>query len=482
MLHTEKDDRDEMLPSVLVILGFNGNLSKNKLLPALYHLLKRNMLTDSFRIIGVFRSSEITTESIFQEVESNLLESEQPYAPQFLEQLKAITTPVIMDSTKPEDYQTLVDTLDKLDSEQSASYQRLFYLAIPPAIFPAVIDCLVAAGQHIDTNGRVRRILVEKPFGTDLTSAKELVRVMATHFKETQIYRIDHYLAKENVQNILAFRFGNPLIEDIWGRQFIDNIQISALEKIGVDSRSNFYEGMGALRDFVQSHLMQLMVLIMMEAPDTFDSDGIHRAKFALLQSVDIIRPNHVDEIAVRGQYEGYREEIHNEESNVETYAALCLHVSNSRWAGVPVFLRTGKSLHEYRTEIKIIFKDRYQRKVPPNIITIRIQPDEGISMNFSAKAPGFKDRFQPVNMQFNYHDSFNDSSPDAYERVLVDCVQGDQSLFATHEEVMRCWEILQEVINTWNSGGSKPEMYPVGSWGPVGATSLAQNFKVDWV
>ena len=470
-------------PTVLVILGFNGNLSTSKLLPALYHLIKNDMLPRQFVVVGIVRSPKHTLDGIFEQVADTIARRHDGLVDHLiLDKLKAMVRPIIMDSTNPQDFQNLRGTLDTLDQQLGVALQRLFYLAIPPDIFPSVIQCLTSAGLHDDSAGVARRILVEKPFGTDLRSAQELVRVMATSYKETQIYRIDHYLAKENVQNILTFRFNNPLVEDMWGRQFIDHIQISAVEKIGVNERGNFYEGMGALRDIVQSHLLQLMALVMMEAPEIQVSDSIHREKFALLQSIESIKPNHVEELSARGQYAGYREEVGNPNSNVETYAALCLEVANSRWGGVPVLLRTGKSLIKQETTVNVVFKDRSRRSLPPNLLTIRVQPNEGISIKLAAKKPGFVNNLQPVNMDFAYQESFDGDTPDAYERVLIDCILGDQSLFASHEEVMRCWEILQPILDNWQAKQSQPEVYPVGSWGPENAQTLAANFGSDWL
>jgi glucose-6-phosphate 1-dehydrogenase len=305
---------------------------------------------------------------------------------------------------------------------------------------------------------------------------------MSNYFQEHQVYRIDHYLAKETAQNILAFRFNNPIIEDLWGRQFIDHIQITAAEQTDIEGRANFYEGMGAMRDIVQSHLLQVLALTMMEVPYPLNSESIHAEKLALFESVRSIKPNHVEEVAVRGQYEGYRDEVSNQDSNVETYAAIHLEVANSRWGGVPVLVRTGKALAEKTTEINIVFKDRTKRKVEPNLLTIRIQPDEGIGITLKAKKPGFDDVLQPVHMDFQYSTSFDENQPDAYERVLVDAIMGDQSLFATSAEVLKCWEILQPILTNWQDNESKLHFYTKGSWGPEAADELANEYGSAWV
>lgn len=478
----ESSTDKQLPPTILTIFGVTGNLAQSKLLPALYHLLKANMLPPDFLVVGVFRQTSMDPKQLMQQIEINLLRKYKEADKEILQRLADIFRPIVMDSTNREDYVRLREMLDDIDSEKNIAYQRLFYLAIPPDIFPAVISCLEQAGLHDESAGKARRILVEKPFGTNLDTARQLVDVMKKTFNEKQIYRIDHYLAKENAQNILTFRFNNPIIEDIWGRQFIDHIQITASETIGIEARSNFYEGMGALRDFVQSHLLQLMTLIMMEVPEEMTSEHIHAEKLALLSSVEPIKPTHVDELTVRGQYAGYREEVQNPESRVETYVALSLEVANSRWGGVPILLRTGKGLAQQHTEINIVFKDRSRRNVPANVLTIRIQPNEGIAFRLTAKKPGFTDVLQPVNMDFSYEDSFDSDSPDAYERVIVDAIAGDQSLFASSDEVLRCWEILEPVLEAWQNSQAKPIEYQKGTWGPEEATVLAQSFGSEWL
>jgi glucose-6-phosphate 1-dehydrogenase len=472
----------QLPPTVLTIFGVTGNLAQIKLIPALYHLMKANMLPEKFTVVGVFRETSMDPDHLMQLIEINLLRKHQDADPAILQRLRDIFHPIVMDSTNKADYDRLRQLLDQLDNDHGLQYQRLFYLAIPPDIFPTVINCLHDSGLNDESAGQARRILVEKPFGTNLETARSLVDTIKTSFDEHQIYRIDHYLAKENAQNILTFRFNNPIMEDIWGRQFIDHIQITASETIGIESRSNFYEGMGALRDFVQSHLLQLMTLIMMESPTALTSEAIHAEKIALLNSVEPIKQNHVEEQAVRGQYQGYRDEAGNPNSNIETYAALSLEVANSRWGGVPILIRTGKALAEQQTGIKIIFKDRSRRNVPPNVLTIRIQPNEGISFRLTAKKPGFSDVLQPVDMDFNYKDSFDSDSPDAYERVIVDAIAGDQSLFASSEEVLRCWEILEPVLEYWQYNTSQPTVYEKGGWGPPEADALAQSFGSNWL
>jgi glucose-6-phosphate 1-dehydrogenase len=466
--------------TVLVIFGATGNLAQKKLLPALYHLHNNSHLPANFSIICIVRNANVTIDSIVEKMEINLLRHGSEANANVLEQLKDKMRLLVIDSTNQDDYYKLHALLDDLDSEKGVRHNRLYYLAIPPKIFPIVIQCLGVAELNLEHDNLARRILVEKPFGTNLASARQLVDHINSFFNEQQVYRIDHYLAKETAQNIFAFRFNNPLIEDLWSRECIDHIQITAAETIDIEGRADFYDNMGALRDLVQSHLLQLMALTMMEVPYPIDATNIHAEKLSLLNAIQPI--NHVDEVAVRGQYAGYRQEVGNDQSLTETYAALHLEVANSRWGGVPVLLRTGKALENKMTEINLIFKDRSHRNIQENVLTIRIQPDEGIGIRLLAKKPGFSDELQKVNMDFCYETSFDDSQPDAYERVLVDAIMGDQSLFATSEEVIRCWEILEPVLDTWQQDDGTLSMYEKGTWGPNTALDLAKRYGCEWL
>ncbi len=473
--------RSTVAPTALVIFGITGNLAKHMLLPALYHLLSEGLLPEKFEIVGVFRR-EPDIDDLLQEAEIQLLRDHDNVDPDLLAALRERIHPIKMDSTDPEGFKRMAKLLAGLEKDTGMRLNRLFYLAIPPSIFKKVIDGLSSAGLNVATDGRASRILVEKPFGYDLTSAQELIDFMSARFTEEQIYRIDHYLAKETAQNILTFRFNNPLIEGIWSRQFIDHIQITAIEKIGIQGRVAFYENMGALRDFVQSHLMQLMALVMMEYPPGLTAETIHKEKLLLLESIEQIAPKHVEDIAVRGQYADYRTEVGNSETNTETFAAVKLEVANSRWGGVPVLMRTGKSVAAKATEITVVFKDRTRRDTPDNLLTIRIQPGEGISLKLLAKKPGFSTEVQPVIMDFSYASAFDGHQPDAYERVLIDAMRGDQSLFATSAEVLASWRLIQPILDTWRAGGDAPETYVSDSWGPDGADQLAASFGSSWV
>lgn len=473
---------ERLPPSVLVIFGASGNLAKHKLFPALYELLKYGHTPEHFVVVPVFRQTSADLDDVLEQTEIHLLREKGECDTAVLERLRAMMRPITMDSTNQDDFYRLRDMLSGIDAESGVASQYLFYLAIPPEIFQTVIGCLAGAGLQDESAGMARRIFVEKPFGSDLQSAKELVDSISQHFSERQIYRIDHYLAKETAQNILTFRFNNPIIEDVWGRQCIDHIQITAAEKIDIEGRAGFYESMGALRDIVQSHLLQLLALMLMEAPQELNSQGIHAEKLAALRSIQPLQPGHITEQVVRGQYESYREEVNNPSTTTETYVALKLEVANSRWGGVPVLLRTGKAVDEKCTEIHVVFKDRSRRNSPDNVLTMRIQPNEGIALTMSAKKPGFNGKTQPVVMNFDYHSAFGGLNPDAYERVLNDAIAGDQSLFASSEEVLRCWEILEPLLEACKHGDLPLHSYQKGSAGPLEADKLAHDLGLKWL
>lgn len=467
---------------ILTIFGANGNLSLNKLLPSIFSLVESDYLVENTEIVCVTREP-IEKKTLLQQLEIIILRKEKKCDEAVLARLGEMITMVQMNLLELSEYQILRETLDRLDAEKGGlNRNRLFYLAIPPAVFQDAVTRLSEAGLCQEREGMMVRILVEKPFGTNLESAQNLISFMGKHFREEQIYRIDHYLAKETAQNILTFRTQNPLIEDIWGRQYIDHIQITVAESHGVGWRGNFYEKTGALRDIIQSHMIQLLSLVMMEVPEKMNSESIHREKQALLDSIQIIKDTFVEEYTVRGQYDTYAEDVKNPDSRVETYAALKLEVMNSRWGGVPVLLRTGKCLDTKNTQIHIVFKDRSRRNVHPNILTISIQPDEGIALNLLAKQPGFTDALLPVKMDFRYAVQFPEKQPDAYERVLMDAMIGDQTLFATSSEVLQSWAIVEPIIRVWDTLETKPEMYPKGSKGPEGANTLAREYGCEWL
>jgi glucose-6-phosphate 1-dehydrogenase len=481
-MSTTEQNTTTFPPTALVIFGATGNLSGKKIFPALYRLLELGRLPENFVIIGVVRNS--LQKTIFQDLEITLLRQRGSCDQELLSKLRGMTQLIQMDSTVEDDYRALKAMLNDIDTKSGVKHNRLFYLAIPPSIFRTVLVCLAAVGLNMEDDGVAHRILVEKPFGTDLASARDLVATMNAYFTEVQTFRIDHYLAKETAQNILTFRFNNPLIDGIWGRHSIDHIQITSAETNDVADRAAFYEGMGALRDIVQSHLLQLVALTMMEVPFPMTAKNMHAERLLLLRSIAPIKPAHIDELAVRGQYEGYKEHVGNPDSRVETFAALKIEVLNSRWGGVPVLLRTGKALAASFTEINVVFKDRSRRNVPDNLLTLRIQPNEGVTLSMLAKKPGFSSETEPVEMSFRYETSFGEAKQAAaYERVLVDAMQGDQTLFATSNEVLAAWEILQPIIDAWaNEDALPPATYPKGSMGPKESDELAREYGTEWL
>lgn len=470
-------------PTTLVIFGATGNLSATKIFPALYRLLELGRLPESFTIVAVVRK-EVTKEQFFAALEKHLTGEGRDGSTTVLALLQERTRLIHMDSTNERDYAKLKNLLEEIDAKGKVVHNRLYYLAIPPSIFHAVLTALAHTGLNKESSGSAARILVEKPFGTDLESARTLIATMNEHFTEAQTFRIDHYLAKETAQNILTFRFNNPIIDGIWGRHSIDHIQITSAETKSVKDRAAFYEGMGAMRDIVQSHLFQLMALTMMEVPLPMTAKNMHAERLALLRSVAPIKPTHVAELVVRGQYEGYKTEVGNSESKIETFVALKLEVLSSRWGGVPVLLRTGKALSDSFTEINVVFKDRSRRNIPDNLLTLRIQPNEGVSLRLLAKKPGLTSETEPVEMSFRYHTAFAGAKQAAaYERVLIDAMVGDQTLFATSAEVIAAWEILQPIINEWNKeDAAAPLIYKKGTMGPSEADDLAKEYGTEWL
>jgi len=378
----------------------------------------------------------------------------------------------------PAEYLKLGKRLNAIEDEMGMCMSRLFYLAIPSQTFAPVVQQLGKGGlnKSCQHNSEDARLLIEKPFGYDLESAHELIKDLNEHFSEQQIYRIDHYLAKETAQNILNFRFQNPIFKRAWDNKSIRNIMITAAEEIDIEGRVSFYEQTGALRDLIQSHLLQLLALTVMDEPAALTSDEIHRQKLSLLQSITPIAPDKVITDAVRGQYEDYRKEVENPDSIAETYAAIKLEINSERWRGVPVLLRTGKAMEEKVVDITITFSDN-SKLSQDNILSIRI------SLQLLAKKPGFTNEVEPVQMDFCYGNSFDgEVNPDAYERVLIDAFRGDKTLFATSDEVLASWRIVENVIHEWAKNDAGLEFYKRGSWGPKSADNLAKSADTNWI
>jgi len=485
-------------PTVVVIFGASGDLTKRKLLPALYHLEQAGLLPKEFAIVGVARRAlgdEFAADMRAGILEFGGVSEGDPHLDGFVKKVHYF--PMNFDDGAA--YGKLKSELDKVAKEHGIGNNRLFYLSVAPEYFAEIIDNLGAQGLAKPAQGAVRAV-IEKPFGHDLESAKELNRQVNSVFAERQIFRIDHYLGKETVQNVLVFRFANGIFEPVWNRNFIDNIQITAAETLGVEGRGPFYEKAGALRDVVQNHVMELLSFVAMEPPMSFESQSVRLEKLKVWQAIPAIPMENV----VRGQYgpgsikgesvPGYRQEDRvDPESGTETYTALKLGIDNWRWAGVPFYIRAGKRLAKRATEVTVQFKQPpsmiFNRggsdcgEIQPNVITIRIQPDEGISLRFGAKVPSTQAMSVcPVTMDFDYAKAFGKSTANGYERLLLDAMLGDQTLFAHRDGVETTWALYTPILEHWAE--KKPATFPnyaAGSWGPDCADELLKADGRTW-
>ncbi|HWR42560.1 glucose-6-phosphate dehydrogenase [Sporomusa sp.] len=488
-------------PCTIVIFGASGDLTKRKLIPALYSLARKNLLASGFSIVGAAR-----TPMRHDEFRETMCKANKRFTDaglvhdimwqNFAEGLFYNTT----DTKSKESYEQLRQLLDEIDKKRGTLGNRLFFIATPPNMFTGVIQRLHELGLNKSPDGGWTRIVIEKPFGLDLASAKQLNREVLKVFAENQVYRIDHYLGKETVQNIMVFRFANGIFEPLWNRHYIDHVQITAAESIGVESRGEYYEQSGAFRDMIQNHVMQLLALVAMEPPVSLDTDAVRNEKIKVLQAIRPFSPADVDRYAVRGQYspggtaltqlKGYRQELNiNPHSTTETYAALKLFIDNWRWANVPFYLRSGKRLDKRVTEIAIqfkkaphrLFKDNAGGPLESNILVLQIQPDEGISLSFNSKIPGQFINIRPVNMAFRYAESFSQKSPEAYARLLLDAMLGDSSLYARGDMVEKTWELLTPVLEAWQQFTQEIPQYEPGSWGPREADELLERDQRRW-
>lgn len=453
-------------PPIIVIFGITGDLAQRYLLPALYHLMKDGLLDERTEIVGISRR-DITAEQLLTQVDLCVHDTDKICDPVILEALHQRTRMIQMDLGDPAAYTGLLKMLNAIEEQKGVCLNRLYYLSIPPQFYLPVVRLMGEAGLNGSCeHGRAEtRLMVEKPFGFDLTSAEALITETAKVFEEEQTFRIDHFLAKETVQNLLTFRFKNPIFGSLWGSQHIASIDINAYEQIGIEKRAEFYESLGALRDFIQNHLLQLTALITMDAPAVLDSDHIHAAKQQVLEK---IQPGQVTN-ALRGQYEGYRAEVGNLRSTTETYAALTISINSDRWQGVPINLRTGKAMAEKNYEIIITFHARSDPSVPHNRLRFRLQPAEGIELELLTKKPGFEDELQTVSMGFDYEQHFDDHKhPNAYERVILDAIRGDHTLFTTSGEVLASWQIIQPVLDAWAKTGGDLQFYAPGQKGAL--------------
>ncbi len=487
-------------PALMVIFGATGDLAHRKLLPSIYNLARQGMIPPGFAVVGAARDE--MPEEQFRDMAAEAIRQysrTQPVDKDVLAELSRALFYQRLQFDDPKAWKALKRRLDELSQQRQTSGNVVFYCATPPLAYPVIIEQLEAVGLNHDPHG-YRRIIVEKPFGTDLHSARELNRLLHKTFGEDRVYRIDHYLGKETVQNILAFRFANAIFEPIWNSHYVDSIQITVAEEIGVGGRGAYYEQAGALRDIIQNHALQLLTLVAMEAPVAFEATSVRDEKVKVLRA---IRPLHPDDMAthtVRGQYTrgfvlgqevpGYREEESiAPDSRTETFAAVKIQVDNWRWSDVPFYVRSGKRMPKRVTEIRVGFKrpphltfGREQtRELEPNAITLRIQPEEGISLRFGAKVPTPGLRIRSVNMDFLYASSFLAEAPDAYERLLVDCLVGDPTLFTRADEVETAWQWIDAIEEAWRQGKPPLETYPAGTWGPPSADRLLENDGRAW-
>ena len=488
-------------PVAIVIFGAGGDLTWRKLVPALYSLYRDQWLPERFAIIGMDLKN-MSDDEFWQHLQEGIKQFSRQDKPndELWQRFASSLTYRVADFTSPECYASLATHLDELDGIWNAKAVRIYYLATPPQMIEVIPRQLGTAGLARDCENA--RIVVEKPFGRDLSSARSLNKILAAVFDESQIFRIDHYLGKETVQNILAFRFANALFEPVWDRRYIDNIQITVAEQVGVEHRGAYYDHTGALRDMIQNHLMQILCLIAMEPPVSFDADEIRNKKADVLHAVRIIEPEHVHESAARGQYgagwiEGnsvpaYREEPGvNGDSTIETFAAVRFFVDNWRWQDVPFYLRTAKRLPVRISEVSIQFRPVPHQSFPatairdfqPNRLMIRIQPDEGILLRFQAKRPGLQIHLSPVDMHFFYREAFRAKPPEAYETLLVDVMLGDGTLFKRADQIEAAWSIITPILEAWELS-APPDFpnYAAGTWVVEPAAILIARDGRNWL
>ncbi|MFW6689717.1 glucose-6-phosphate dehydrogenase [Streptomyces sp. MAR4 CNX-425] len=497
-----RDPQDRRLPRIagpsgLVIFGVTGDLSRKKLMPAVYDLANRGLLPPGFSLVG-FARREWENEDFAQVVHDSVKEhARTPFREEVWQQLSEGFRFVQGDFDDDAAFERLRTTIEDLDKARGTGGNFAFYLSVPPKFFPLVVQQLKEHNLADPAGGSWRRAVIEKPFGHDLKSAEELNRIVHEVFEPDQVFRIDHYLGKETVQNILALRFANTMFEPLWNRSYVDHVQITMAEDIGIGGRAGYYDGIGAARDVIQNHLLQLLALTAMEEPTAFDAQPLVAEKIKVLESVHL--PADLARHTVRGQYtagwqggekvRGYLEEEGiDPKSGTDTYAAIKLEIDNRRWAGVPFYLRAGKRLGRRVTEIAVVFQRAPHlpfdttdtMELGQNALVIRVQPDEGITVRFGSKVPGTSMEVRDVTMDFAYGESFTESSPEAYERLLLDVLLGDANLFPRHQEVELSWKILDPIEEHWAAHG-RPEPYTAGTWGPRAADDMLARDGRSW-
>ncbi|MGL3151767.1 glucose-6-phosphate dehydrogenase [Microbacterium sp. A82] len=487
-------------PSALVIFGVTGDLSRKKLMPAVYDLANRGLLPPGFALVGFARRdwedqdfAQVVYEAVKEHARTEFREETWQ---QLLQGIRFVSG----EFDNPESFAKLRETVEKLDVERGTMGNHAYYLSIPPKSFPLVTKQLKDSGlvgEDRDSD-HWRRVVIEKPFGHDLDSARALNQALEVAFPADSIFRIDHYLGKETVQNILALRFANELYEPIWNRNYVDHVQITMAEDIGVGGRAGYYDGIGAARDVIQNHLLQLLALTAMEEPISLSAEHLRSEKEKVLAAVKL--PDDLSQATARGQYAGgwqggqevdgfLGEDGMNPESITETYAAIKLEIANRRWAGVPFYLRSGKRLGRRVTEIAVVFNRAPEHlfgrsnasELGQNALVIRVQPDEGVTIRFGSKVPGTGTNVRDVTMDFGYGHAFTEASPEAYERLILDVLLGDPPLFPRHEEVELSWKILDPVEKYWAAEGGPLEQYAPGSWGPASADALLARDGRVW-
>ena len=489
-------------PCVLVMFGITGDLARNKLLPAIYDLANRGLLSPSFSLVGVGRRSWSDDDLRGYVEESARAGARTPWRPAIWEQLAAGMRFVEFSSFEDDAaYDELTRVVDDLDTTRGTRGNRAFYLSIPPGWFPAVTERIARSGLVEESADAWRRVVIEKPFGHNRSSARELDALVGRIVRPDDVFRVDHYLGKETVQNILALRFANTMFEPLWNQRYVDHVQITMAEDIGIGTRAGYYDTIGSARDVIQNHLLQLLALTAMEEPTSMEAAAVRLEKEKVLDCVRLERNGvlDLDLTTARGRYEagfqgglpvrGYLEEDGvAADSRTETFAALRLEIANRRWAGVPFYLRAGKRLTRRVTEVAVVFKQppflpfesAATTAVGANTIVLRIQPDEGITLRLASKVPGTQMELRDVSMDFGYGATFNEESPEAYERLILDALLGDAPLFPHQREVDLSWRILDPVIEHWSAGGS-PEGYRPGSWGPASAHDLLARDGRTW-